>query len=48
MASELVGGGGHKNASGGFFATFKDNFDYEKIREQIVGLINEKTGENNA
>ena len=48
MASELVGGGGHKNASGGFFAAFKDSFDYEKIKEQIVGLINEKTGENNA
>lgn len=48
MASELVGGGGHKNASGGFFAAFKDSFYYEKIREQIVALINEKTGENNA
>lgn len=48
MAHELVGGGGHKNASGGFFASFKDGYEYAKIREQIVALINEKTGENNA
>lgn len=45
MANELVGGGGHANASGGFFANFRDGYDYADIRAQIQNLINEKTGE---
>lgn len=45
MAGELVGGGGHVNASGGFFASFKDSYEYEPIREQIQNLINERIGE---
>ncbi|ANE34056.1 oligoribonuclease NrnB [Campylobacter hyointestinalis subsp. lawsonii CCUG 27631] len=45
MAAELVGGGGHINASGGLFVGFKDGFAYEPIKAQIVELINKKTGE---
>ena len=45
MAAELVGGGGHANASGGFFAGFRDGYDYAEIRAQIENLIKERTGE---
>lgn len=45
MAKKLVGGGGHKNASGGFFAAFRDSFNYELIKEQIMLLIRSKTGD---
>ena len=43
MAKNLVGGGGHVNASGGMFAAFKDSFNYENIKAQIVDLITKKT-----
>ncbi|MGP1485016.1 MAG: DHH family phosphoesterase [Campylobacter sp.] len=43
MAKNLVGGGGHVNASGGMFAAFKDSFDYENVKAQIVDLITKKT-----
>ena len=42
MANRLVGGGGHVNASGGFFAAFRDGYDYQNIREQIQNLIDER------
>ncbi|CAD7286598.1 DHH family phosphoesterase [Campylobacter suis] len=45
MAKHLVGGGGHVNASGGLFANFKDAYNYEVIKAQIVELINKKTQE---
>ncbi|WP_069636611.1 DHH family phosphoesterase [Campylobacter pinnipediorum] len=45
MAKNLVGGGGHVNASGGLFAGFKDSFDYQIIKEQVTELINKKTQE---
>ncbi|WP_169974939.1 MULTISPECIES: 3'-to-5' oligoribonuclease B [unclassified Campylobacter] len=43
MAKNLVGGGGHVNASGGMFAGFKDSFNYENIKAQMVDLITKKT-----
>lgn len=42
MAAFLVGGGGHKNASGGMFVGFRDSFVYEKVKNQIQNLINTK------
>lgn len=45
MAKRLVGGGGHKNASGGLFMGFKDSADYEFIKAQIVDLIKSKEAE---
>ena len=42
MAKTLVGGGGHVNASGGLFAAFKDSFDYDNVKAQIVDLITKK------
>lgn len=42
MAKNLVGGGGHKNASGGLFATFKDGANYNYIKAQIIDLIKSK------
>lgn len=47
MAKNLVGGGGHINASGGFFTSFKDGFNYTAIKAQIVELIDKKTKEKN-
>ncbi|MFL1706457.1 DHH family phosphoesterase [Campylobacter sp. MOP7] len=43
MAKHLVNGGGHVNASGGLFAAFKDSFNYENIKAQMVDLITKKT-----
>ncbi len=42
MARDLLGGGGHANASGAFFTNFKDAYDYESIRAQVVDLIKSK------
>ena len=42
IANELVGGGGHKNASGGLFASFKDSSNYSFIKAQIIDLIKSK------
>lgn len=42
MAKKLVGGGGHKNASGGLFAGFKDSSDYKYIKAQVEDLIKSK------
>lgn len=46
MAADLFNGGGHKNASGGLFASFKDSFDYENIKNQIKDHILKKTIQN--
>ncbi|TKX28320.1 3'-to-5' oligoribonuclease B [Campylobacter sp. MIT 12-5580] len=43
MAKKLVGGGGHKNASGGLFAAFKESVNYALIKAQIQDLIISKT-----
>ncbi len=43
MAKDLVGGGGHVNASGGFYAGFKDGYNYQSIKDQITDLISKKT-----
>jgi len=43
MAKILFGGGGHINASGGFWTNFKDSFDYTEIKRQMVNLIEAKT-----
>lgn len=45
IAKELVGGGGHINASGGMFASFKDGYTYESIKSQIVALLERKEEE---
>ncbi|KAA6230209.1 3'-to-5' oligoribonuclease B [Campylobacter sp. LR291e] len=42
MAKKLVGGGGHKSASGGLFAGFKDSSNYNYIRAQFIDLIKSK------
>ncbi|MSN96970.1 3'-to-5' oligoribonuclease B [Campylobacter sp. FMV-PI01] len=43
MAKNLISGGGHKNASGGLFNSFKDAYSYDKIKSQIIELISKKT-----
>ncbi|NLY03382.1 MAG: 3'-to-5' oligoribonuclease B [Campylobacter sp.] len=43
ISKHLVGGGGHVNASGGFYAGFKDGYLYEDIKLQIENLIKVKT-----
>ncbi|AJC87871.1 DHH-type phosphohydrolase [Campylobacter insulaenigrae] len=42
MAKNLVNGGGHKNASGGLFAAYKDSSNYEFIKAQFNDLIKNK------
>ena len=42
MAKRLVGGGGHKNASGGLFVGFKESANYKFIKAQIIDLIKAK------
>ncbi len=42
MAQKLVGGGGHKNASGGLFVGFKDSSDYFIVKAQVEDLIKSK------
>ncbi len=45
IAQELFGGGGHANASGGRMESFKDSFEYAKVKEQIQEIMT--IGENN-
>ncbi len=45
IAKELFGGGGHANASGGRCESFKDSFEYDKVKEQIQEIMT--IGENN-
>ncbi|MBF7047507.1 3'-to-5' oligoribonuclease B [Campylobacter volucris] len=42
MAKNLINGGGHKNASGGMFASYKDSSNYEFIKAQFMDLIKSK------
>ncbi|MCR2098905.1 DHH family phosphoesterase [Campylobacter upsaliensis] len=42
MAKRLVGGGGHRNASGGLFVGFKESANYKFIKAQIIDLIKAK------
>lgn len=42
ISKEWVGGGGHKNAAGGRLIGFKEQFRYDKVKEQIEKLINER------
>jgi len=42
IAKEWAGGGGHPNASGGRIQGFKEQFRYDKAKEQIQRLINNK------
>lgn len=45
ISKTLVGGGGHVNASGGFWASFKDSSNYDEIKAQFEALIAQKLGE---
>lgn len=42
IAKEWVDGGGHPNASGGRIQGFKEQYRYDKVKEQIEKLINDK------
>lgn len=42
ISKEWCGGGGHPNAAGGRIVGFKEQFRYDKVKEQIEKLINEK------
>jgi uncharacterized protein len=42
IAKEWVNGGGHPNAAGGRIQGFKEQFRYDKVKEQIESLINKK------
>ncbi|MGM0622881.1 MAG: DHH family phosphoesterase [Campylobacterota bacterium] len=43
IASELFGGGGHKNASGGKIEKFKESFVYDDIKAQIEDIMTHKS-----
>ncbi|WP_428737204.1 DHH family phosphoesterase [Sulfurimonas sp.] len=42
IAKEWVGGGGHPNAAGGRILGFKEQFRYDKVKEQIESIIHKK------
>ena len=42
ISKEWANGGGHPNAAGGRIQGFKEQFRYDKVKEQIERLINEK------
>lgn len=42
ISKEWCGGGGHPNAAGGRILGFKEQFRYDKVKEQIEKIINEK------
>jgi uncharacterized protein len=42
IAKEWVDGGGHPNASGGRILGFKEQYRYDKVKEQIQKIINDK------
>jgi len=42
MAGEWAGGGGHPNAAGGRIQGFKEQFRYDKVKEQIENLLSSK------
>ena len=41
IAKEWAGGGGHPNASGGRINGFKEQFRYDKVKRQILNLIDD-------
>lgn len=42
IASEWSGGGGHPNAAGGRIQGFKEQFRYDKVKQQIQNIIDAK------
>ncbi len=42
IAKKVANGGGHPNASGGSIPSFKDSFLYEKVRNQVQKILNQK------
>ncbi len=42
IANEWVNGGGHPNAAGGRIPHFKEQYVYEKVKQQIESIINDK------
>ena len=42
IAKEWAGGGGHPNASGGRISGFKEQYRYDRVKEQIERLIASK------
>ena len=42
IAKEWVDGGGHPNAAGGRIMGFKEQFRYDKVKQQIEAIINQK------
>ena len=42
IAKEWAGGGGHPNASGGRIQGFKEQYRYDRVKDQIEGLIANK------
>ncbi|MBA1438263.1 MAG: phosphoesterase [Epsilonproteobacteria bacterium] len=42
ISKEWVDGGGHPNAAGGRIIGFKEQFRYDKVKQQIESLINQK------
>lgn len=42
IAKEWAGGGGHPNASGGRIIGFKEQYRYDRVKQQIEKVINEK------
>jgi oligoribonuclease NrnB/cAMP/cGMP phosphodiesterase (DHH superfamily) len=42
IAKEWANGGGHPNASGGRIQGFKEQFRYDKVKEQIQNIIDKK------
>ena len=42
IAKEWANGGGHPNAAGGRINGFKEQYRYDKVKQQILRLIDEK------
>ena len=42
ISKEWAGGGGHPNAAGGRIVGFKEQYRYDKVKQQIEKIINEK------
>ena len=42
ISKEWANGGGHPNAAGGRIIGFKEQFRYDKVKQQIEKIINEK------
>lgn len=42
ISKEWTGGGGHPNAAGGRINGFKEQYRYDKVKDQIQKIINEK------